>query len=66
MLCYRDRTYCPFYADCADAKDCSRPLTDEVREAAIRVDLPVSQFVDKPNCHVAIEPTEVLESLEDA
>lgn len=56
MLCYRDMTFCPFHANCADAPKCSRPLTDEVKERAAKARLDVAVFVEKPQCHRTIEP----------
>ena len=59
MICYRDMTFCTYYEDCENAKDCHRPLTPEVYEAAVRwwggVDAPISQFSDKPGCWVKKE-----------
>lgn len=51
MICYRDQTYCPFYNDCKKAKDCFSPLTQEVKDAAIAAHMPISQFIEKPECH---------------
>lgn len=59
MICYKDMTFCPFWRDCADAADCHRPLTDEVRAAAAKWwpggNAPIAQFVEKPSCHKGIE-----------
>jgi len=49
MLTYRDRTYCSFYLDCKNA--CERALTPEVSKDAERLNLPVGQFADKPECY---------------
>lgn len=40
MLCYRDRTYCQENL-CGDP-DCSRILTEEDRQRAIKLDLPIA------------------------
>jgi hypothetical protein len=54
-MTYRDTTFCPFYKDCRDQKDCNRPLTDEVKEQAKRwwgkEGAPVAEFSPKPHCH---------------
>ena len=59
MHCYKDRTFCPFFKDCADAAGCDRALTDEVWERAIKwwkgiagnENAPVCQYAEKPDCH---------------
>ncbi len=51
MICYKDRTFCPFYHDCVLAKTCPRPLTPDVEHEAVKVGLPISQYVEPPNCH---------------
>lgn len=56
-LVYRDRTYCS-YSDCADFTNCSRRLTDSVKQAAELLRLPISQFAEQPECFVAKESTE--------
>lgn len=59
MLCYMDKTFCPYYRNCADGKDCHRALTDKVQEAAVRwwrdatgkkSGPPVCRFGEKPQC----------------
>lgn len=59
MMGYRDRTYCPFWTDCAKADLCSRPLTPEVSAAARAWwgsdDAPIIQFAEKPDCHSVLE-----------
>lgn len=52
MICYRDMCFCPFWEDCANAADCHRPLTEDVRLEAQAFGLPIDQFVDKPPCHM--------------
>ena len=56
MICFRDMTFCPFYEDCAKAKDCNRPLTEEVERQAFEWwgsdDAPIAQWTEKPDCHV--------------
>lgn len=51
MMCYRDMTFCPFFRDCKHRDECPRPLTAEVRIAAEKHGMPISQYIDKPDCH---------------
>lgn len=53
MGVYRDRTYCPF-TDCAIEK-CNRRLTQAVEQAAELLRLPISKFMNKPDCFKAKE-----------
>jgi hypothetical protein len=48
MMCYRDRTYCPFL-ECEET-DCDRKKTQQIVDAASRAGLLICQFVDKPDC----------------
>ena len=54
MMCYRDRTFCDFYKECADGKSCDRALTPEVQEGADKWwgkdGAPICIFVNKPEC----------------
>ncbi len=58
MICYKDRTFCSHYRDCAAAGTCPRPLTPEVQADAEKWwrdcegGPPIATFVDKPPCHV--------------
>ena len=36
MICYGDKTFCPFYETCDKQNDCSRPLTPQVKAAAVK------------------------------
>lgn len=56
MICYRDKTFCPFFETCSSAKGCDRPLTAEVVAAAERAGLPIARYVSKPGCHSAATP----------
>lgn len=55
MICYKDKTFCPFYETCDKRNDCSRPLTPQVKAAAANWwgsdDAPIAVFVEKPQCH---------------
>jgi hypothetical protein len=50
MLCYKDKIFCPFYESCADGHDCSKALTQEVRESARHFELPINQYAGEPKC----------------
>lgn len=56
MLCYMDRTFCPFWAKCKDGGTCSRALTEYVSYAAARVGLPIAKYIDPPPCYASKEP----------
>lgn len=55
MICYKDKTFCPFYETCDKQNDCSRPLTPQVKAAAVKWwgsdAAPVAVFSEKPQCH---------------
>lgn len=62
MICYRDMTFCTFHEGCAKAKDCPRPLTEDVRVKADawwngrkptgeRQEAPIAVFAEKPECY---------------
>ena len=34
MICYKDKTWCPFWNDCKNGLTCDRALTTETRLAA--------------------------------
>lgn len=50
MICYRDRTYCPFFPLCK--KSCDRALTAEIKVAAEKEGLPIAQYMEFPKCFV--------------
>ena len=51
MICYLDKTFCPFYEDCNKASQCDRPLTEAVILDAFAYGLPTAQYTTKPECH---------------
>jgi len=59
MICYKDKTFCKFYEECALGKDCTRALTPEVIEDATKwlelLDVPISVYINKPECFKEIE-----------
>lgn len=56
-LVYRDMTFCKF-SDCADFDQCSRRLTESVKQAAELLRLPICQFAEQPECFVASKSPE--------
>ena len=55
MMCYMDRTFCPFHESCDKGDVCDRALTDEVMaDAALwwgTENTPICQYSEKPECH---------------
>jgi hypothetical protein len=49
MMCYQDRTFCPFL--CCAHEDCGRRLTQEIRDRAARAQMMISQFGEHPDCY---------------
>ena len=53
MLCYKDRTFCPF-EQCKKFPVCPTALTEKVQADAIRwwgkEGAPIAQFASKPSC----------------
>ena len=50
MLCFRDRTFCPFWGECAKGDTCDRACTPAVEKKAAEHGLPVCVFIDRPDC----------------
>lgn len=54
MMCYQDRTFCPFYQECKSGKTCDRALNAKVILGATKWwgkdGAPISQFSEKPDC----------------
>lgn len=42
MMCYRDRTFCPF-SECKKLRACGTALTEEIKEQAKKAGLYTSQ-----------------------
>jgi hypothetical protein len=57
MLCYQDKTFCP-YLDCIH-KDCERRLTLEIKQRAKRADSPICQFCEVPSCYTEKKHVEI-------
>ena len=52
MLCYQDKTFCPFYLKCSNGSKCDRALTPEVVSKALEwmPNPPVSTYSNEPDC----------------
>lgn len=54
MMCYRDRTFCPFHLTCAQGNTCDRALTEQVVADAIEwwggKKAPIAQYGEHPKC----------------
>ena len=48
MLCYKDKTFCNF--DCKNKENCNSWFTKTDKQNSKKLNLPVSFFVDKPDC----------------
>jgi hypothetical protein len=59
MICYKDRTFCPFWAECESGPKCPSALTGEVAEGAAKWwgsdEAPISMYMSKPKCFEARE-----------
>jgi hypothetical protein len=53
MLCYKDKTFCPFWVSCTAGESCPAALTDQVIEAAnLWMDNPlICQYTKEPACY---------------
>lgn len=60
MICYKDKTFCSFFKECSKGHDCHRALTIDVINNALKSNLPVCEFSNKPDCFIDIK--ELLES----
>lgn len=56
MICYKDRTFCPYYPICKHGYTCDRAYTDKVRAAAEawwgKEGAPVAVYAEFPGCFV--------------
>ena len=48
MLCYKDRTFRPFYLECAEGDKCPRAFTPQIRRDAGSFGMGVMEFMEKP------------------
>jgi len=56
MICYRDRTYCPYFMICRDGYKCDRALTDKIQKDAEKwwgkPGAPICVYSEFPSCFV--------------
>ena len=52
MNCYKGKTYCQFYLLCKNKNCTTPPLTEEVKEAAIRASMNICVYNDFPDCFI--------------
>ena len=50
MWCYKDKVFCPFWEECEIGDECDRALTEEVRQGALSISVPISRYKDHPDC----------------
>jgi hypothetical protein len=50
MLCYKDKTFCPYHLLCKDGPKCEDALTRDVFDKAQKAGLDISQYVNYPKC----------------
>lgn len=55
VLCYHDMTFCRFWEECSDGKECGRRLTEGVIQDSNRLGLLICQFSEKPRCFKTIK-----------
>ncbi len=48
MMCYKDKTFCPFHEHCNNGIGCPQALNDKVREGAMQAGMDISRFVYPP------------------
>lgn len=55
MMCFKDKTFCPFWKECISGIECLAALTPKVEEEAEKwwgnKDYPIAVYVDKPECY---------------
>lgn len=60
MICYKDMTFCDYYADCLAGSSCIRSLTEETKQKAQKMELPICHFIEKPDCFM-VDVVQVVE-----
>ena len=48
-LCYKDKTFCPFWALCKQGHDCSRACTEQTVREAEEFGLPIAVYSEFPD-----------------
>lgn len=52
MLCYKNRTFCPYYKTCYYGQVCSSALTPKIRVEAQQAKQALSQYISEPPCYI--------------
>jgi len=55
MICYRDKTFCPFWKDCESGEKCKIKFTEQIEKDAEEFGLPVMVYTEKPECFIKKE-----------
>jgi hypothetical protein len=55
MLCYKDRTFCPFWKECLNGNNCPDALTEYHIEKAKELNLYISKNLEKPDCYTEMK-----------
>lgn len=50
MNCYKGKQFCKFWTECEHGSTCPRALTNDVREKATALNLPIDVNTHEPNC----------------
>jgi hypothetical protein len=56
MMCFKAKTFCPFYVLCLNGYSCNKALTDQVKQDAVKWwgkdGAPISVYSSFPECFV--------------
>ena len=52
-LCYKDKTFCPFWMLCKQGHGCSRACTEQLAKDAEEFGLPIAVYSEFPECFIA-------------
>ena len=50
MMCYQDRTFCPFSYECRDGAECPSAMTEDIEFKAQTAGYLICRFIEKPKC----------------
>jgi hypothetical protein len=56
---YRDKTFCGYWTKCVDCIGCHRAHTPTLGRMAVAAGMPVSVFLDKPNCFMQVSESDI-------
>ena len=52
MICYKDKTFCPYYLICKNGDNCDRALTQKIKENAKRLECQIARHDEFPECFI--------------